>query len=442
MKNHIESIIPKLRKIVSPDFCKKMALKTGFVKRSTSRLDGYEFVKTLILGSANDSLYTYKRRITKFKPTANLSVPALAQRINQESSVILMLSVLSKCLTNLYEKKVPTLRGISRILIQDSTCIPLNKALADIYSGCGGHHKNAGIKIDCTYDYSSETILDIQHYARTTSDCVTGDIIFKYLESNDLVISDLGYFKLERFRKIEKSEAFYVSRLKTGLSIYESPEKRTPVCLVKFLKKKLKNNTIFDRIVYLGAEKIKTRLIVNKLPEEVVNEKLRKANRDAQVRRTQLSDEKRMLLSYTILITNLPEDIATTEEVLMLYRIRWRIELVFKEWKSQIKIGNITGKNIFRIKCLIFARMCLLLILNKFTSYLSGLCLKLYGKELSVKKTLDFLLEDGNLLKLFSKGGLTRILKAIKKELCQLGKSKRRKRKTTLQILMESSLAA
>jgi hypothetical protein len=55
MKNHTDAIVSKLQKIVSPEFCKRLALKTGFVKRSTSRLKGYEFVKALIIGSSENS---------------------------------------------------------------------------------------------------------------------------------------------------------------------------------------------------------------------------------------------------------------------------------------------------------------------------------------------------------------------------------------------------
>lgn len=440
MKNHIKSIVSKLNKIVSPKDCKKMALITGFVKRSTSRLDGYELVKTLIVSSGDDSLHVYRRRIKEYNHKAELSAPGLAQRINQLSAVKLMRHVFVKCLTNLYEKNAPTLNGIERILLQDSTCIPLNKALADTYSGCGGHHENAGLKFDCIYDYTSEAILNIHHHSRTTPYCNGGDQIYNYIKPNDLIISDLGYFKFERFKKIDDDGAFFVSKLKVGTLVYKSENDPEPISLIKLLKKKLNNNSFLDTTIYIGSKKMKVRLIVKKLPDEVINVRLRKANRDAQVRRTQLSEEKKMLLSYIIIITNLPCDIASTNDVLMLYRIRWRIELVFKEWKSQIKIGNITGTNVHRIECLILARMCLLLILNKLTSYLSNLYLSLHNEELSIKKVLDYFTKDGNLVQLFSKGGFTKIVKGTEKELFHLKKSKRIKRKTTLKILMESNL--
>lgn len=443
MKNHTDTTLAQINKIVSPEFCKKMAIKTGFVKRCTSRLNGFEFVKTMILGSGEDSLFTYKKRLIQFNPQSKLSAPGLSQRINQKSAEDLMLNVLSKCLTHLYERVKPKLKNINRILIQDSTCLALNKKLVDIYSGSGGHYKNSGVKIDCIYDYTNEAVLDVEHYARVASDVKNGASIFKYLEPKDLVLRDLGYFKIEELNKISERGAFYVSRLKVDVSVYLRFEDKKPLTFIEFLKKKLKRLNFLDCYVYIGKNKQKVRLIINKLPTEAINKKLRRAKREAKVGGTNLSDLKKALLSYTILITNIPADIASCKEILMLYRIRWRIELIFKEWKSQINIENIKGTNIHRIRCLIYSRICLILIMNKLTTYLSHQALSLYQRELSVKKTLDVLLKDGQLLKIFLAKRLKRIIeKIINETLFELLKGKRSKRKTSLEVLMKSKLVA
>lgn len=443
MKNHTDIIIPNISKIVSPQFCKKMALKTGFVKRSTNRLNGYEFVKTMILGTGNDTLLTYKKRIVHFNPDGKLSLPGLAQKINQPAAEDLMFQVLTKCLMSLYEKVNSNIKNISRILIQDSTCLPLNKELEATYAGSGGHHKTAGIKFDCIYDYTNESILHVEHHARTVADAKNGNAIFKHLQPNDLVLRDLGYFIIESFKKIEDQNAFYVSRLKGEVLVYLRAEDEKPLTFIEFLKKKLRKKSFLDCTAYIGKCKQKIRLIVNKLPDCIVSERLRRGHREAQVQRTTLSDSKKAFLSYTILVTNLPPEMASPEEILMLYGIRWRIELVFKEWKSQICISNITGTNIHRIRCLIYSRLCLLLIMNKLTSYMSKKFLDLNGRELSIKKALDYLLESENLLKLFLKKGIRKILeKTFIEDSRDFLKGKRKKRKTTLEKLMSSKLVA
>ena len=97
-----------------------------------------------------------------------------------------MYSILVKCLSNVYERRITKLKNLSRILIEDSTCLSLNKQLADIYSGSGGHAKTAGIKIDCIYDYTNENILDAEHCARTVTDTQNGSRIFKFLRPNEV----------------------------------------------------------------------------------------------------------------------------------------------------------------------------------------------------------------------------------------------------------------
>lgn len=436
MKIHTLDILPKLDKIVSKDLCEKLALQMRFVIRSTSRLKGDEFAKAMILGSGDDSLNVYCRRIKDLNSKAHLSLPALAQRINTESSTKFMYRILIECLVNTYERGITKLPGLNRILIQDSTCIELNKKLANVYAGSGGTASKAAVKIDCIYDYTNENILSVLHCPRNVNDAQNADEVLKFLEYRDVVVRDLGYFKIEELINIEDVSAFYVSRLKSGVNVYLKKTDKKPVNFLEFIKKKLKKRTFIDCDVYVGVKKHKTRMIVTKLPDEIVNLKLRRAKRGAQVARTQLSQLGKALLSYTILITNIPRDIATSNCVLALYRIRWRVELLFKEWKSYLNFENIIGTNIHRINCLIFGRLCRALIMNKIISYMTLIALKLYNSELSIKKTYDILLKDGQFFKMFQSENLEKCVENFITDLKYLLKTKRKDRKTTREMVL------
>ena len=397
MNFHTTSVIPQINKIVTPQFCKKTAWECGFIKRSTSRLNGAEFVRSMILSSEFDTLFTINRRCQTFNPNAEMSNPGLSQRINTESASQLMQKCLTKCLSKNYvfEGKAVTLTKFNRILIQDSTCLELDNKLVKFYPGSSGAASNAAIKIDCIYDFTHERILNVQHYARTVSDQKNGGRIFDHLESKDLVLRDLGYMDLDEIDCIDKVGSYYISRYKSNLNIYLEKDDEKKLDFLDFLKKKIKKKGFYDGVIYLGRKKIKTRIIVLKLPDEVVNEKLRKAKREVQRSRTTLSKVKKALLSYTILITNVETELLKPNEILILYRVRWRIELVFKEWKSQLKIKNIAGKNIHRINCLIYSRLCFIVLMNRFVSYFCLRALEVYGRELSIKRALDvFLNED------------------------------------------------
>jgi IS4 transposase len=42
------------------------------------------------------------------------------------------------------------------------------------------------------------------------------------------------------------------------------------------------------------------------------------------------------------LITDLPRETFTTEHIITAYRLRWQIELMFKEWKSHANLQAFT----------------------------------------------------------------------------------------------------
>lgn len=436
MKNHTSQTLNEIRKIVTPNLCKKLSIQTKFVKRCTSRLNGYEFINAMILGGEDDSLTTYNRRILEFNPKAKLSSSALCQRINTKHAEELMLNIFINCLKSKYEQlNINNIPNISRILIQDSTNIPLNAKLAALYKGSGGHKKTAGVKIDCIYDYTNENILHLKQTSRTTNDVLNAPEIYKFLKENDLIIRDLGYFKIGEFVKIEESNAYYTSRLKSDVKIYLNESDKKALSISEFLAKKLKNRNYLNEEIYIGANKFKTKIIIYKLPDDIVKEKLRKANRDAKVRRRALTKEKKALLSYTILITNIPETIVSMDKILQFYKIRWSIELRFKEWKSQIGIKGIEGSNIHRIRCLIYGRLCLLLLLNKYLSYLSHRCLEVYEMEISRKRALDYLIKDGGLVEFFQ-GKISRFIE-LENNLFIFKKNKR-KRNTTRESLLNA----
>lgn len=440
MNVHTKPILSQINKIVTPHFCKKTARECKFVQRSTSRLNGTEFVRSMILASESDTLFTLNRRCQKFNPNSEMSNPGLSQRINTESASLLMQSCLAQCLNQTYtfEGDSDSLKKFNRILIQDSTCLELDNSLAKFYPGSSGAASKAAIKIDCIYDFTHEKILNVEHCARNVVDYKNGKIIFDYVQNNDLVLRDLGYLDLDEIAKIDEKACYYISRYKSNMNIYLKKEDDEKLNFVEFLKRKIKKKGFFDGEIYLGRKKIKTRIVVLKLPDEIVNQKLRKARREAQRARKTLSQLSIALLSYTILITNVGVDLINYEEILSLYKVRWRIELLFKEWKSQLKIKNISGRNIHRINCLIYSRLCLVVIMNYFVSYFHKRALEIHGRELSTKRLLDIFLDESvkrsflvesNFFQKYEESILNKVLKD------------KRKRKTTRGALSELKIA-
>ena len=121
--------------------------------------------------------------------------------------------------------------------------------------------------------------------------------------------------------------------MKKRVNIF-SRKDETIIDLVKMLKKR--GN--LDLEVFLGEkEKLPVRLIALPVKEEIATERRRKAktNRD---KRCNPSKEHLYLLGWELFITNVDKEILQPADIAQLYFIRWRIEIIFKSWKSCFRI--------------------------------------------------------------------------------------------------------
>jgi IS4 transposase len=63
------------------------------------------------------------------------------------------------------------------------------------------------------------------------------------------------------------------------------------------------------------------------------------------------------LADWTILLTNVPPELPSVEEALVLARCRWQIELLWKLWKQHGKIDTWCSEKPYRILTEIYAKL-------------------------------------------------------------------------------------
>jgi hypothetical protein len=74
------------------------------------------------------------------------------------------------------------------------------------------------------------------------------------------------------------------------------------------------------------------------------------------------SRERLAWCDWTILVTNVPEEMLTPKEAAVLYRARWQIELLFKRWKSLGLIAELAGSTTARQMVRLWARLLAVLV--------------------------------------------------------------------------------
>lgn len=397
----LEKIITKFEEIVSPNFCTELAKKCRLVQRSTSRLQGYEFARAMMIPNAfleAETLNSLAVRMQKINKTCNLSAPALTQRINSKGAEAFMKACFGKALKEMVRKDLAglsdlqNLSGFNRILIEDSTRAELHEKLSPYFKGSGGAASKASVKIDFIFDYLSEAIVDIDFFSGNKPDQGLAGRLIPMLEKDDLVIRDLGYFVLKKLQEIEEKGAYYISRWKANEDVYESKEASEPLDLAKFIEKYMWKGML-DIEVFVGQEKHPMRLIACLMDEEAVNKRQREANRSAQRHGTKVSKKKKNLLKYCIFTTNIVRTMLSSEAVMATYRARWRVELIFKQWKSCLNFHIFKGYNRERFHCFLYGRLIMILLLGSLIPPLM-LYARRIGRELSCYKLTNYLIAD------------------------------------------------
>jgi len=423
MRN-LKSILAKVEEFVSPNFCNDLARNSRFIQRSTSQLKGHEFAQALIIPNAfleAETLNCLAVRMKKINKACNLSAPALAQRINTIEAQKFMKSCFGKVLKAIAAEdflKVPDLPRFDkfhRILIQDSTIIELHEKLSSHFKGSGGAASRSAVKIDYIFDYRSEQVVDIEFFSSHIPDQRLANRIVPFLQKDDLVVRDLGYFAVREIREIERQGSYYISRLKANVHVYESQEATNPIDFGKFMEQNAFQG-ILDAQVFISEEKIPVRLIACQLGEQVVNERLRKANRTVQRHGRKLSRKVTSFLKYTIYITNVPSEHLSKESVMASYRARWRIELIFKQWKSCLKLHTFKGYNKERIYCLLYGRLIMVLVVGLLSALLM-IYARTMDRELSCFKLIKYLIWDHALPRAIQEGTLDQFIGQLLQDL-------------------------
>ncbi len=126
----------------------------------------------------------------------------------------------------------------------------------------------------------------------------------------------------------------------------------------------LEDRSFLEQEVLLGKEtKIKVRIICQKLTEEQSIIRRRRANKLAKSHGYTSSQKNQKLLDWSIFITNVPKSKINAEQILVVYRVRWQIELLFKLYKSNISLDKLRGKP-YRVLCGLYAKLCAILIFH------------------------------------------------------------------------------
>ena len=233
--------------------------------------------------------------------------------------------------------------SFNKVLIEDSTCLKVGSGLVEVFSGPRVNGKKvAQSRVQLLWNMSTNFIESVEMTPFSENDVSYSSTILEFIKEKDLIIRDLGYWNIRVYSQIDVRGAYFVSRIKTNTRVKKLSG--NDLCMYRWLNTLDRRGvSIASRDVLIGNN-FKVRMIVEKLPETVANERRKKNLRQRNFKSRSLKNKAHYCLGWTILITNVPSEIWSRTDVVKAYSLRWQIEIIFRSWKSQLPLAKLTAK--------------------------------------------------------------------------------------------------
>ena len=331
----------------------KLARSQNFIKRQV-KVRGSNFSQTLVFGwLSNPSATLEELTQTGVAIGLDISPQGLDQRFTKDAADF-MKEVLNETASQVITADpvaIPILQRFNGVYIQDSSTITLPNSLSEVWSGCG--KGVAALKMEVRWDLLAGTLDGpFLHDGRTNDRKAAKS--HRELPSGSLSIADLGYFQLSNLEQLSLTDRFWLSLPQIQTAIFDKSGKRYQLTEIVAAQ----SGDSFDIKIELGVNhRLPARLIGVRVPAELASKRRRKVKKEAKDKGKTVSKIRLALCDWTLLVTNIPIKMLSIEEALVLARIRWQIELLFKLWKSVGQVDKSRSQNKWRILCEIYAKL-------------------------------------------------------------------------------------
>lgn len=317
----------------------------------------------------------------------NPTKQAISKKVNP-SCVLFFQTVLARIITSKIYKSENIEANYNRVLVQDSTIIRLPNRLFKIFSGVSNLQTSVcNARIQGIYDIISGTFISfsIDPYSKNDTS------VAPYLEirKGDLSLRDRGYYLNSEIKRHLDVGADCIFRYKSKTMLI-STESGKAIDILKLLKSK----DCLDMQVCLNDNcRTKVRLVAAPVCEEVANLRRMKAKKENKGHNP--SDEILALMAWTIYLTTIPKEQADFSKIHEIYGLRWRIETIFKSWKSNMQFDKIHNVSEKQLRVILTARFIMIVIFMHFiyNPWLHRIRI-IYNREISMLKLIKYIVKN------------------------------------------------
>ena len=333
--SRVDALLPRRR-------VAELARSTGFIRRRR-KVMALAFLLALVFGFAVEtvrSMGAFQRfftTITKLR----LARSAFQKKFSERSVAFFRAVFIEACARHAMRLGThlgPKLARFKDVCAIDATVIRLSDLLEKTYAATRTNHTKAAAKLHAVLSFSKRAITQLAITAERVGDR-------EFLKDLDwvagrLLLFDLGYYSHALFAAIIAKQGFFLSRFKdkvnpTIVAVRRGIARGQKAVGKRLFEVEFADGRPVDLEVRFGAGAPTFRLV------GVFNTR---AN------------------CWHLYVTNLPVDEFSPEELALLYRSRWEVELLFKELKGTHRLDELTSARQEVVLTLLYATLLSLLV--------------------------------------------------------------------------------
>lgn len=373
--------VERILSAFSPRQVERWARQTGFIQRRR-QLKPFDFLSLMVFASWSMIAPSLEALASELEGA--FSRVALHYRFTRQASAFLwqcLQWVMAHSQQFHLVLQTQLLKPFSRVLIHDSSSWDLPPELAKIFPGSGGSASPANCKIQLTYEVKRGRLQALQLTAGNRPD---QSFRPQGLQADDLILADLGFFSLRFFATVSRQQAYFLSRFLVGTQLWSAP---TGALMNLPTRLKKASGQAYQHPVLMGAgHRLPCRLICLRVPASVVQQRRRRLRQTARKKGRSVSPQHWALCAWTLLVTNAPERLLPAAKLYTLYRLRWQVELIFKQFKSVLRIHHCHTRRPERLLCELYGKWIAAVLVHALHGSLNAERWNQQGQEVSFDK--------------------------------------------------------
>ena len=366
--DNLTEVMKEIKQNLSADIFDKQARSTKFIER-TRKYEGYALFWSIIGGFGVGQATEIAGMLRSFSKDTGIRMnySGWYNRLAKDEFPVFMRAMANHFIGHIYtthfDVKGELLNQFRDIHIQDGSSFGINKLLSEYYPGRFTNTSPAAVELHVFYSL---------RYACPVTIALAPDSVSEYqfmpTDNNadlfrTLSLFDRGYGSLDRLHSIEQEAGCFIVRMKDNLNpLIVSVHKAD------------------DRLSHYFKNKTFQEVTLKKKKDYDFKVEFRNDNIFRCLRIIALWNPRTK--QHVIFLTNTRVDQLSLKTIGKIYRLRWQIELLFKELKSHTELRRFLTANPNIVEGFIWAAFCALFIRR----FLVSTVQKISAKKLSFHK--------------------------------------------------------